>query len=80
MIKKDHGFTCTKHWNSVLVDKHMIIHRIVHSTNTVLCDSKTFDDGEKLYDRKGVKTLTPIGFEPGISIGPFLQHQVISER
>lgn len=60
MAKKDHGFTCTKHWNSVLVDKTMIIHRIVHYGAPVLCDSPTFDDGERLYDRVGVKTLTPI--------------------
>lgn len=60
MAKTNHGFTCTKHWNSVLVDKVMIIHQMAHRGTPMLCDSPTFDDAERLYDRVGVKTLTPI--------------------
>jgi DNA-binding NarL/FixJ family response regulator len=61
MAKKNHGFTCTKHWKSVLVDKVMIIHQFTHRDDgTALCDSDTFDDAERLYDRKGVKTLSPL--------------------
>lgn len=67
MLKKNHGFTCEKHWKSVLADEYMIIHQLGSS----LCDSEIFNDVEKLYNRKGVKTVTPLVIPPRLSIGPF---------
>ena len=54
--KKNHGYTCTKHWKSVLADRFMIIHQF----DGQLCDSQTFNDVGRLFDRKGIKTGTPI--------------------
>ena len=64
--KKNHGFKCNKHWKSVLADRFMIIHQF----DGALCDSETFNDAERLYDRKSIRTLTPLDVNLGASVGP----------
>lgn len=46
------------HNQHVLVDRFMIIHQFGSS----LCDSDTFRNAKNVYDRKGVRTGTPLDF------------------
>lgn len=55
---------CTKHGLKVVAGPYLIAHQFV----VELCDSQSFYDDTNIYDRKGVKTGTPVPIDPPTSL------------
>lgn len=65
-MARNKGMTCNDHWMATLADKFMIIHQFGGS----LCNSETFNDVTNVYDRKGVRTGTPVETPNFLTVGP----------